>query len=352
MRALIIFLVMFAGAAFIGGFAYLAGRRIRARWARIGVSITGALLALLGSTIFLAVQRKSTPASDSQIFNGHKTLRATLFDRALLGDPVPDDGDSRRERRDGSTYSDDQSQRASKLVGGIGFPPGAWNLAIELEVPDSVKVDEDVPVDVTLMGTQPLSSQPDQGLIVRTGKEVEVTPRPECENAPDARKSREATHTYCARIEWAVPTRLVIRAEKPGFSLITLELPKGFKDQLATHISWIALSSRNGTMETNFRPSPGLNGPGGPTSQFESSPRVYSAAKPVINDASLQLDFRRCDVTIPISWQTTLGVSAATFELLSRIGTIFSALLGTGWLLKILMARRALPPGASEETEG
>ena len=143
----------------------------------------------------------------------------------------------------------------------------------------------------------------------------------------------------------------MIRAEKAGASLITLELPKGFREQLSNHASWIALTSRNGYLETNFHPGGGVNSAGGPTSEYEANPRIYSAANPVIDDPSLQLDFRRCDVTIPIVWQTTLGVSAATFQWLSTLGTILSALLGTGWLLKLIMTGRSTRQEKTEETE-
>jgi hypothetical protein len=59
---------------------------------------------------------------------------------------------------------------------------------------------------------------------------------------------------------------------------------------------------------------------------------TLSESEPVARHNGVEIDLRAGELTVPLQFNTTLGVTQTTYTILAILGTLLSALLGGGWL--------------------
>jgi hypothetical protein len=79
-------------------------------------------------------------------------------------------------------------------------------------------------------------------------------------------------------------------------------------------------------------------GPYGSGGRGESA--TMSASSPAVTWLGMSTDMHSGQLRVPVEVVDTLGVSRSAYNALALIGTVLSALLGSGWLWKLLDWRR------------
>ena len=125
--------------------------------------------------------------------------------------------------------------------------------------------------------------------------------------------------------------RWFIKSKDPGSSNVTLTLPIELPQ---FPFSVTLLEDR--TLVTE------LVAPAGATPSKIASrppiprrPVVLNKDRPIYSAGNLELDVQRMKLTYRLEFETTLGVSAKTYSVLTVVGTILAAFLGSGILWKI-----------------
>ena len=269
------------------------------RWT---LSIGAALLALVLSWIIFAFQGLFLPASDDSMFRE----RTSLF----------------------ISFQDDLPSGKARLF------------SIGVTAPTAIQVHQDAALDFSIEAQAAQLRSVAYQASLNSGKEVESRTTHPCQGAGAARDGKS-----CASGSVGRPVRWFIRSDQPGNSFVTLELPEVIQMELIKRQgTWSARIARDGQPLRSRAPSSDSS----PGSRFvDSGPVVVmSEEKPVFSDAQVEIDLRSSEITVPINFKTTLGVSAATYLVLSNSGAVLSALLGGGWLWQLLSwlrQRRSVP---------
>ncbi|WP_121308218.1 hypothetical protein [Paraburkholderia sp. BL17N1] len=69
-------------------------------------------------------------------------------------------------------------------------------------------------------------------------------------------------------------------------------------------------------------------------------PVTLSRANETYRSGDVEVDLGSGQITFPLRFETTIGVSAGVYDLLSKFGAIASAVLGGGWLWQLLSWRK------------
>jgi hypothetical protein len=285
------------GAAVVGWATFLLERKLKSRILRWALSGTVAALLLLLSWGFFVYRTIFLPAADNSIFN----------------------------------------ERSSYLVSivGQGSSGEASLFSIEVVVPRAIKINEDIALDLSINAQTPAFQLARYQTSLKSGKEIQSRTLEPCGKPLET--MNDATQVSCAKGTLGAPVRWFVRSDKTGSSYVTIQLPQEIKSELAEHAaSWSAALSRNGELITKSVAGPERQ----PFSSYpmftRAIPVVLSSAQPVYHGDEVEIDLRSLEITFPLRFETTLGVSASTYALLTNTGAILSALLGGGWLWHLL----------------
>jgi hypothetical protein len=209
--------------------------------------------------------------------------------------------------------------------------------SIEIVVPNTIKVNEDVALDLAIKRQKAIFSTSEYETSLKSGKEIQGRTSRPCNRKTTA--TSDATQTSCARGTYGTTIRWFVRSDKTGRSLIMMQLPQEIETELTKHAAtWSAAVSLNGNAITKSVVDPNARqwSPGEYRVFYREIPVVLSASEPVLDREDIEIDLRSLEITLPLRVETTLGVSASTYALLTNGGALASAFLGGGWLWQLL----------------
>jgi hypothetical protein len=139
--------------------------------------------------------------------------------------------------------------------------------------------------------------------------------------------------------------RWFVRSEKYGESYLTLKWPRQIGDIIRKESQWAGRVKRDGRVVTRYVAGPEGRPwvPGRDRSDLREVPEIISMARPTYGDSGWEVDLAAQQFTLPIRFETTLGVSAQLYGNLSVLGAALSGLLGGGWLWQLLAWFKARP---------
>jgi hypothetical protein len=245
-----------------------------------------------------------------------------------------------------STGPDADAKRISKIS--VSFRP-------------AIKVDEDSFADLRIAPVAARTGSPEKA-VLSVGKQTIVRTTQPCDMAGAAESSSDAATTrICARdANGAGVYRWILRAEKPGLSLATLSLPPDVLAQITASPKWSATVSVNGERQGTLGQAkeappvvvpryrsdlttPSWGGSRPPTPRQLDPNRLFAGP--------FDVDIESGEITFHVQFDTTLGVTAAVYDMLTKIGTILSAALGGGWLWQAFAWRKQKQTENDEEAK-
>jgi len=82
-------------------------------------------------------------------------------------------------------------------------------------------------------------------------------------------------------------------------------------------------------------PPPGSSSPD-PWRGYDKLQAPLSVQRPIFREQDLEIDLRSQQVTFPLRFETTLGVTGTTYAILTLLGALASGALGGGWFWQLL----------------
>lgn len=292
------------------------------KWA---ASVVSTVVFLLGTALVLFLRSASTPALDSATFDQRDTTEVVFT------------------LKDGKTAT------------------------VLLDAPRSVPIDEDAVVELRLMSiglpakaasAPATAASPAAGQLqrvasdsvpafVRFGSAVRVRAKtattaclPElAASAAKPDKSSDDPVAACGTVTAATSMRFqwVVRADKPGSSIGVVTLPEQ-ASKLVRDGGWSATVKSNGRTWTRFVTGPDDRPwtPGGNRGMGVREKVVQmTAATPFHRRGAVEVDLSAGEIQIPLTFETTLGMTAATYQILAAIGTFLAGAVGGGWLWQV-----------------
>jgi len=290
----------------LGWGAHRLGRRLRSRRLRIALSASVAVASLLFAFLLFNRQRLTLPATDSAIFGDRASYAVEIY----LGDRA-------------------------------GTTPDA---TAALTLPRAVRLRDEAAVDLLLRREAVPPHSDAYVALLQAGRGVEGrTTNPCAGAAPD---TGPTSVRACASpgVSGEAPFRWMVRSEAPGTTYVSVQLPPQVSTQMeGDRGRWSARVRRDGHIVTRIvgfeeRPSAVRQVPLPLSARRPIEDAVVlSAANPVFRDRdTIEIDLRSGQFTFPLRFETTLGVSARTYEVLTLVGGLASAVLGGGWLWQLL----------------
>jgi len=261
--------------------------RIRRRWLRVALSIISGGSAFVVAAGYLLYVALSTPAVDSPEFKHEESLAILL----TVGD----------------------TQRAR----------------VTLAVPRSVRANEDCSVFLEVEGHLPPG---DYAATLIGPQDVELRTLDSCSDAPAA-PGRSSTRAACGHLRAGAKLRLTwdVSPTGAGAKLLTLQLPTSIEPSPAE--PWYATLERNGRPVTREDVQAWERIPDRyRTHAVPEVPVRLSPTEALYREGSTYVDLANFQLRSTVDVATTLGVDASTYSFLAILGTIFSGLLGGGWI--------------------
>jgi hypothetical protein len=318
MIALATLLLVLAIAATAGLAVRWLARRVRSRLLRWALSLSAGLFALLISA-FCFLRASVLPVQDSSIFD-RNSLSIDLVLRPQHRSTQPD-------------------------------------IEIKVVRPSAIPVHDDGAIDLLIQSYRDHLATGTYAAVLEASSQLEARTPNACVDQPSHPNAVTACQIRRSEVEVS-QFRWFVRSANPGSYYITVKLPS----QLGAFASgeqagWLAEVWSNGYPLTQLvveRPGggrPSLGGLGGSSPWpgiDRSMPTPLSAQKPIFRRGSLfEIDLRSQQVTFPLRFTTTLGVTGTTWTILALLGTLASGALGGGWfwqLLSWIKARHRKPP--------
>lgn len=305
MIAFVTLLVAIGIAAGIGFGVRRLARRVRSPVLRWVLSAAAAFVVFLASASYLLYRGVVLPAADDSIFRDREAIEIAL-------------------------YASKSSANTQALV--------------KIERPQAVRIRDESAVDLVIDG--PGSTLPTgvYEATLETGENIRVRTSSACpgsqlESSVTAVRSCRERQTRRDNLSF----RWFIRSSETSQSYVTLKLPRNMPLlQQSKGASWFARVDLGGNLFSSSLPVRGRT-------KLSASPIILSAEHPVLREWNLEIDLRSQQITFPIVFQTTLGISGSAYERLTVVGAVMSGLLGGGWLwqlLEWLKSRREKRPAA------
>jgi hypothetical protein len=273
------------------------------------VSGAAGVIALILSGTYLLFNRFAVPPADASIFVGRKSYTLELF-----------------------------SSRVTLETGNLG-------IEVSIAAPEALNTREPNAIDVDLRGaTVAEGNLVEAALFVAGGGVVVTTPygcatvgatplmqQPATPWMRACTSGDKATTKY--KLQWFV------RARENGKLYIIARMPQQVAEFLAANQDWqgfVVKNSKGWYSEREHFSSMGYD-------QFLFSPsktKTLSREHPVLEYPEFEIDMSRHEVTIVLEVLSSLGVSGATYDVLSIGAAIISSALGSGWLWKIVKRPR------------
>lgn len=304
-------------AATVGWAVRWLTRRVRSRLLRWALSLSVGLLALFTSGAYLLYRGLALPAEDASIFQDRSSVAIEL----LLGAATSDQPD----------------------------------VAIEVAMPKVIRIYDDAAIDLLIRDSRDHLPAGTYTAVLEASSELETRTPDAC--VEPLSRPNAVTACYVRSQVGTSQFRWFLRSGKPGTYYITVKFPY----QLAAiagadQPAWLAGLRRDGAPLTQFaarpeaRPSPSWN-ERDDWSRVREMPAPLSAQKPVFREQDLEIDLRSQQVTFPLQFETTLGVTGTTYDTLTLLGALASGALGGGWLWQLLSWMRAHPRKPAKKGE-
>ena len=213
------------------------------------------------------------------------------------------------------------------------------DIRVEVSIPGAVRVDSDAAVDFTVADITDVLPPGSYGAVLESSGAVEIRTTSPCrlvsQNANPGISSSASCQERLISGSGASHFRWFLRSTKPGESYLTVQWPPQIGETMGRKRQWIGHLRRNGELICKMVRSSSM---ASSIPFYESSgiPEIISAKEPTYRATDFEVDWVAQQFTLPIRFQTTLGVSAATYSNLSLLGAILSALLGGGWLWQVI----------------
>jgi hypothetical protein len=208
---------------------------------------------------------------------------------------------------------------------------------VEVTVPGAVRVDSDAAVDFTIADVTDVLPPGSYGALLESSGAVEIRTTSPCRLVPQTVIVGVSSSASCQErlisASGASRFRWFVRSTKPGESYLTVKWPPQIGETISRKRQWIGHLRQNGKLI--MEPLSSGSSSGFPARDSDI-PETVSAKVPTYRRGYGEVDCVAQQFTLPIRFQTTLGVSAATYSNLSVLGTILSALLGGGWLWQVI----------------
>jgi hypothetical protein len=312
MRALATLILVLAIAATAGLAVRWLTQRIRSRVLRGALSLSAGLFALLISAVYLVYKALVLPTQDASTFQHRTSVSIDLVLRPQHRSIQPD-------------------------------------IEIKVAMPSAIPVHDDAAIDLLIKNSSDHLATGTYAAVLEASSQLEARTPDACVDQPNHPNAVTACQVRRSEVEMS-QFRWFVRSANPGTYYITVKLPS----QLAAFASgvqadWLAEVWRNGHRLTelvvarpplhtssgrevrDYDPSswstPGL----APTPQAP-----LSAQRPIFRDQDLEIDLRSQQVTFPVRFETTLGVTGETYAILTLLGALASGALGGGWFWQLL----------------
>lgn len=240
---------------------------------------------------------------------------------------------------DASIFSDRQDY---EILTTIKKPNGEFYFGLELNFPEAIKVNSDSAIDILFGGYLFQSNKKPYFATLNSNKAIELWTNNSCDS-----KTIEKTNAgleACATISSNDTTgklRWFIRSDSHGQSLLTILLPREISGLVKNeHGQWSGTISHNDSLITYYVDKDGNIGRGSiatyDRSRYQKVPVLLSSKEPLFRDHNIEIDFGSLSITFPVDFITTVGMSGTTYFRLALIAAVFSSMLGSGWLWKLI----------------
>ena len=320
MIALATLILVLAIAATAGLAVRWLARRITSRVLRGALSLSAGLLAFFISAFFF-LKASDLPVKDSSIF--HRT--SVSIDLVL-------------RPQDQSTQPD---------------------IEIKVVMPWAIPVHDDGAIDLLIQSYRDHLATGTYAAVLEASSQLEARTPDACEDRPSHPNAVTACQVRRSKVEMS-QFRWFVRSANPGSYYITVKLPA----QLAAFASgdqagWLAEVWKGDYPLTQFVVArPAWTPPRSPLPSFSPGstnvremPAPLSAQRPIFREQDLEIDLRSQQVTFPLRFETTLGVTGTTYAILTLLGALASGALGGGWfwqLLSWIKSRQRKAPSEGE----
>jgi hypothetical protein len=307
MTAIFTFAAVIGLATLLGWFVRWLTRRMRSRALRVTLSVAAGVLALVAGLATMLVTGIRLPAVDDSMFGDRTSIKAEFFHDSSM--------------------------------------PKTEDIWIEVTVPRVVRVDNDAVVDFMFGDNSAVLPPGTYSTVLESSAIVEMRTANPCNNSGSHNVVPGMNSTAsCSERPVSAPVeshfRWFVRSTKPSESYLTVKWPDQIGKTMNRGKQWIARLKHNG--EVIYKPTAHSYGsslrplPSPGRSRFSESPELLSGEQLTYRATDFEVDCTSQQFTLPVRFQTTLGVSAATYGYLSLVGAILSGLLGGGWLWQII----------------
>ena len=304
MIALATLILVLAIAATAGLVVRWLARRVRSRRLRSTLSLLAGLFALLISAVYLGLKALDLPAQDASIFQ-------------------------------------DRTSVSIDLVRHRSTPP---DIEIKVAMPRAIPVHDDGAIDLLIQSYRDHLATGTYAAVLEASSQLEARTPDACEDRPSHPNAVTACQVRRSKVEMS-QFRWFVRSANPGSYYITVKLPA----QLAAFASgdqagWLAEVWKGDYPLTQFVVArPAWTPPPSPLPSFSPGstnvremPAPLSAQRPIFREQDLEIDLRSQQVTFPLRFETTLGVTSTTYAILTLLGALASGALGGGWFWQLL----------------
>jgi hypothetical protein len=308
MVAVVSVVLILATALLVGAASRYAVSRIATRWHRIGLASASAVLSMIASASVLAYTWWTYLPADADIFQKRKQVTVVIHAPNLESAPT-----------------------AVRLT--ITFPQATTAKA-------ETAVDLVATSSVGWVGQQ-------YSAALSASEDVQKYSTDRC---AEAEKFPPNASVACARPNGAnLSWRWFVRSTEPSDFYLTIQLPGQLANTLLAS-TWSAKLLEDGEVVTEYVHADGRLFQGGEDrSDIREVEVVLSSMRPVAVAHRAEIDLERSRVTLSLPVKTTLGVSATTYDVLAIFALVLSGVLGSGWLWKLIAARRRPQPGDTED---
>ena len=240
-----------------------------------------------------------TPASDDSMFGERTSIKAEFF----LDSPLRETGD----------------------------------MGIEISAPNARPVGDEGVIDLTLRAKNPpLLAGSYVGWLESNNTVTRRTSNPCKPDTPADANSLAACDERTGIDMSKMRFRWFVESDKPGESFLTIKWPHQIGEAIAQQKKWTAILKRDDQVISSPVQRSSAGSSSSPGWGRPQTPNVLSSRRPSYKASDFEIDCAAQEITLPVQFQTTLGVSGATYGYLSILGGFLSAFLGGGWIWQVI----------------
>lgn len=304
------FAVVIGLATLLGWFIHSRTRQMP-RATRVTLSVVGGFLALVIGALVMERTGSLIPASDDSMFGDRTSIRVEFF-------------------HDSSALKTE-------------------DIRIEVTAPRVARVDNDAVVDLILGDNRAVLPPGTYSTVLESSGIVEMRTTNPCNSGSHNVAPGMNSTASCRERPVSEPAeshfRWFIRPTKPSEAYLTVKWPDQIGETINRRKQWVARLKQGGHVIHKLKLYDEYASGSSDRIVREvrrryyaetEEPELLSAEQLTYRKPNFEVDCAAWQFTLPIRFQTTLGVSAATYSNLSLLGAILSALLGGGGLWQVI----------------